>query len=153
VLVAVQVSNVGLYLPPVFRPPLRFPPPHIIISLPVHTAVRVSRASGALTVVVAVQVSSVQSSGENSGRLYPTLFAFVVTVVRFPVKAAVSAADKLFDAGDTPATTVRSSLKRSANADLARHSAMTKGSLPSAANNSRNISGRLVCWAIRSISA
>ena len=39
VLVAVQLSVLGLYLAPVFRKPMPFPPPHTIISLPVHTAV------------------------------------------------------------------------------------------------------------------
>jgi hypothetical protein len=39
VLVAVQLSVLGLYLPPVFSQPLLSPPPQTIISLPVHTAV------------------------------------------------------------------------------------------------------------------
>jgi hypothetical protein len=39
VLVAVQVSVLGLYLPPVFTKVLPSNPPHTIISLPVHTAV------------------------------------------------------------------------------------------------------------------
>ena len=39
VLVAVQLSVVGLYLPPVFKSLLLFHPPQTIISLPVHTAV------------------------------------------------------------------------------------------------------------------
>jgi hypothetical protein len=38
VLVAVQLSAVGLYLPPVFRRPVLFEPPQTIISLPAHTA-------------------------------------------------------------------------------------------------------------------
>ena len=37
VLVAVQVSALGLYLPPVFRLPCELTPPQIIISTPVHT--------------------------------------------------------------------------------------------------------------------
>src|SRR6476646_5428334 len=56
VLVAVQVSVLGLYLPPVFNPPLLPTPPHTIISLPVHTAVCEYRAEGALVVLVAVQL-------------------------------------------------------------------------------------------------
>ena len=39
VLVAVQVSVPGLYLPPVLKALLPLPPPQTIISLPVHTAV------------------------------------------------------------------------------------------------------------------
>jgi len=39
VLVAVQLSVAGLYLPPVFKKPLSPAPPHTIISLPVQTAV------------------------------------------------------------------------------------------------------------------
>ena len=38
VLVVVQLSLLGLYLPPVFKY-LRLSPPQTIISLPVHTAV------------------------------------------------------------------------------------------------------------------
>ena len=38
VLVAVQLSVIGLYLPPVFETPATHPP-QTIISLPVHTAV------------------------------------------------------------------------------------------------------------------
>jgi hypothetical protein len=39
VLVAVQLSVLGLYLPPVFKKLLPFQPPHTVISLPLHTAV------------------------------------------------------------------------------------------------------------------
>jgi hypothetical protein len=59
-LVAVQLSVPGLYLPPVFREwlgPSEKYPPQTIISLPVHTAVCDSRPLGALVVLVAVQLS------------------------------------------------------------------------------------------------
>jgi len=56
VLVVVQLSVLGLYLPPVFNE-LPFPPPQTIISLPVQTAVCESRASGALVMLVATQLS------------------------------------------------------------------------------------------------
>ena len=39
VLVAVQLSVLGLYLPPVFKRPSDVSPPQTIISLPVQTAV------------------------------------------------------------------------------------------------------------------
>jgi hypothetical protein len=52
-LVAVQLSVLGLYLPPVLSPV----PPQTIISLPVHTAVCQYRAAGVLVVLVGVQVS------------------------------------------------------------------------------------------------
>jgi hypothetical protein len=39
VLVSVQVSLLGLYLPPVSKIVLMLVPPQTIISLPVHTAV------------------------------------------------------------------------------------------------------------------
>jgi hypothetical protein len=39
VLVGVQLSVLGLYLPPVFKSPLTPDPPQTIISLPVQTAV------------------------------------------------------------------------------------------------------------------
>jgi hypothetical protein len=54
--VAVQLLVTGLYLPPVLKRPLP-PPPQTIISLSVHTAVCDARASGALVVLVAVQLS------------------------------------------------------------------------------------------------
>src|SRR5579884_1335479 len=57
VLVAVQLSSAGLYLPPVLKKSVLSPPPQTIISLPVHTAVCASRAMGALIVLVAVHVS------------------------------------------------------------------------------------------------
>jgi hypothetical protein len=62
VLVAIQVPITGLYLPPVFNkywlplPSTKYPP-HAIISLPVQIAVWWNRPSGALVVLVAVQLS------------------------------------------------------------------------------------------------
>ena len=58
VLVAVQVSVLGLYLPPVFKKTLMALalPPQTIISLPVQTAVCWYRPAGAFAVVIAVQV-------------------------------------------------------------------------------------------------
>jgi hypothetical protein len=59
VLVAIQLSVLGLYLPPVFKYPLVPTPPQTIISLPVQTLVVFggnSRASGALVVLVGVQM-------------------------------------------------------------------------------------------------
>src|SRR6266436_2739827 len=60
--VAVQLSVLGLYLPPVLKLLLPSNPPQTIISLPVHTAVCSYRAAGALGVLVAVQLSSVQAT-------------------------------------------------------------------------------------------
>jgi len=58
VLVVVQVSLLGLYLPPVLRTlPPSPTPPQTIISLPVHTAVCLERPAGALAVLVGVQLS------------------------------------------------------------------------------------------------
>jgi hypothetical protein len=57
VLVAVQLSVAGSYLPPLFRAVEATAPPQTIISLPVHTAVWKSRTSGAFVVLVAVQLS------------------------------------------------------------------------------------------------
>src|SRR6266850_1647483 len=57
VLVAVQVSVPGLYLPPVLKALLPLPPPQTIISLPVQTALCRYRATGALVVLVAAQLS------------------------------------------------------------------------------------------------
>ena len=56
VLVAVQLSVLGLYLPPVFHWRSLYPP-QTIISLPVHTAVYLSRPRGAFVVLVATQLS------------------------------------------------------------------------------------------------
>src|SRR5215831_15254015 len=58
VLVAVQLSVLGLYLPPAFiKSPMMSCPPQTIISLLVQTAVCRSRALGALVMLVAVQLS------------------------------------------------------------------------------------------------
>ena len=58
-LVGVQLFVPGSYLPPELKvvPPNGPSPPQTIISLPVHTAVCTARASGALVVLVAVQLS------------------------------------------------------------------------------------------------
>jgi hypothetical protein len=56
VLVAIQLSVLGLYRPPVLKSLLKLYPPQAIISLPVHTAVGKARASGALIVLVAAQL-------------------------------------------------------------------------------------------------
>jgi hypothetical protein len=58
VVVAVQWSVLGSYLPPVFKKkPPEFIPPQMIISLPVQIAVCSIRAEGTLAIPVAVQVS------------------------------------------------------------------------------------------------
>ena len=56
-LVAVQLSVLGLYLPPLLKKVLKLLPPQMIISLPVHTAVWRNRAAGALVVLVGIQLS------------------------------------------------------------------------------------------------
>jgi len=55
-LVAVQASVPGSYLPPVFRKLLPLYPPHTIISLRVQTAVNWLRGGGVLVVLIAVQL-------------------------------------------------------------------------------------------------
>ena len=57
VLVAVQLSVPGLYLPPVLKILGGFHPPQTIISLPVHTAECWNRPVGTLVTLVAVQLS------------------------------------------------------------------------------------------------
>jgi hypothetical protein len=57
VLVAVQLSVPGWYLPPVFTGPPGPAPPQMIISLPTHTAVNEFRGEGAFVRLVAVQLS------------------------------------------------------------------------------------------------
>ena len=57
-LVATQVSEVGLYLPPVFKywALSTSYPPQMTISIPVQTAACLDRLVGALSVLVAVQL-------------------------------------------------------------------------------------------------
>src|SRR6478735_2240373 len=85
VLVAVQLSVLGSYLPPVFNS-LPSNPPHTIISLPVHTAVFHARPEGALTVLVAVQLSVL-------GLYLPPVFkggnSPPQTIISLPVHTAV----------------------------------------------------------------
>jgi hypothetical protein len=58
VLVAVQLSVLGSYLPPVLKKvPMKSPPPQTIISLPLHIAVGNVRPAGAFVMVVDVQLS------------------------------------------------------------------------------------------------
>ena len=87
-LVAVQLSVLGLYLPPVFKINWLSCPPHTIISLPVHTAVCKYRAEGALVVLVAVQLSVL-------GLYRPPVFKGLLlalppqTIISLPVHTAV----------------------------------------------------------------
>ena len=87
-LVAVQLSVLGLYLPPVFKwlGPL-VSPPQTIISLPVQTAVCKFRPPGALVVLVAVQLSVL-------GLYLPPVFKELPlyppqTIISLPVQTAV----------------------------------------------------------------
>jgi hypothetical protein len=57
VLVGVQLSVIGLYLPPLFKLPEELSPPQTIISVSVQTAVCPSLPVGALVVEVAIQLS------------------------------------------------------------------------------------------------
>jgi hypothetical protein len=88
VLVAVQLSELGLYLPPVVK---RLPsyPPQTIISLPIHTAVCRDRAVEALVLLVTVHVSV-------PGLYLPPLFNGIKlspsppqTIISLPVQTAV----------------------------------------------------------------
>src|ERR1700726_2882778 len=56
-LVAIQLSVLGLYLPPLLKTVVSLVPPQTIISLPLHTAVGPYRAVGAFVVLVAIQLS------------------------------------------------------------------------------------------------
>ena len=89
-LVGVQLSVLGLYLPPLYKvqlPPHPYPP-QTIISLPVHTAVWDCLAEGALTVLVGIQLSSV-------GLYFPPVFVSLgelkppQTVISVPVHTAL----------------------------------------------------------------
>ena len=89
VLVAIQLSVLGLYLPPVLSTTtFAFSPPQTIISLPDQTAVCEPRASGALIVLVAVQLSV-------SGLYLPPLLKIPgvpnppQTIISVPVQTAV----------------------------------------------------------------
>src|SRR5207248_336682 len=89
VLVAVQLSVLELYLPPVLKPVPWPTPPQTIISLPLQTAVCCSRAEGALVVLVAVQLFV------PGLYLPPVLTSFPVsayppqTIIAVPVQTAV----------------------------------------------------------------
>ena len=83
---AVQLSVLGLYLPPVLGGGKPNIPPQTIISLPDQTAVCCVRASGALVVLVAVQLSVL-------GLYLPPVFSGTVfppqTIISVPVQTAV----------------------------------------------------------------
>ena len=87
VLVAVQLSMLGLYLPPVLKELTPFHPPQTIIALLVHTATCWNRPAGALVVVVATQLSML-------GVYLPPVFkmkglAPPQTIISLPVHTAV----------------------------------------------------------------
>ena len=88
VLIAVQLSVLGLYLPPGSKPSVPSVPAQTIISLPVHTAVNATRPPGALVVVVPVQVSAL-------GLYLPPLFKRFrpslppQTIISLPVHTAL----------------------------------------------------------------
>ena len=84
VLVATQLSVMGSSRPPVFKPP-----PQMIISLPVHTAVWFCRACGALVMLVAIQLLV---PGLYLPPVFKTLISVGVppqTIISLPVHAAV----------------------------------------------------------------
>jgi hypothetical protein len=90
VLVAVQLSVLGLYLPPVFQNlPMISTPPQTIISLPVHTAVCLARKEGALVVLVAVQLSVIGLYLPPVLKKFPLLSAPPQTIISLPVRTAV----------------------------------------------------------------
>jgi hypothetical protein len=86
VLVGVQLSVAGLYLPPVLKKlPVSSPPPQtiIIISLSAHTAACPPRPVGALVVLVAVQLSVLGLY------LPPVLSPAPQMIISLPVQTAV----------------------------------------------------------------
>ena len=88
VVVIVQVSVLGLYLPPVSKALTPSKPPQTIISLPVQTAVWRARAVGVLVTLVAVQLSVL-------GLYLPPVFNALTspnpphTIISLPVQTAV----------------------------------------------------------------
>jgi hypothetical protein len=88
-LVAVQLSVLGLYLPPVFIMIMLPSPPHTIISLPVHTAVCRARASAALVVLVGVQLSVLGLYLAPVFKLPPLLSVPPQMIISVPVQTAV----------------------------------------------------------------
>src|SRR5436190_387671 len=88
-LVATQLSLVGLYRPPLFRS-LPLEPPQTIISLPVQTAVCRDRPPGALTLLVSTQVSVVRLYLPPVEKLLkPPLGLPPQTIISLPVQTAV----------------------------------------------------------------
>lgn len=89
---AVQVSVIGLYLPPVRTKSVPSYPPQIIISVPVQTAEWALRGAGALLTEVGIQVSVLglylppvfQSVGGEGEELAPPQ-----TIISLPVQSAV----------------------------------------------------------------
>src|SRR5581483_8118458 len=90
VLVAVQLSVLGLYLPPLFvtRGKLSVCPAQTIISVPVQTAVWTYLASGALIVLVGVQLS-VAASYRPPVLTKPASLKPPHTIISTPVEIAV----------------------------------------------------------------
>ena len=89
VLVAFQLSVLGLYLPPVPWPPEPVNPPQTIIPLPVHAAVCSFRAEGALIVLVVVQLLLLGLYLPPLFKLPPSSLLPPQTIISLPVHTAV----------------------------------------------------------------
>ena len=87
--VGVGVPDCAQYLPPVLSLPPTVPPPQIIISLPVQTAVCKVRASGAFMVLVAVQLSLPGSYLPPVLRMRGKPSSPPQTIISLPVDTAV----------------------------------------------------------------
>src|SRR5438128_2478613 len=88
-IVAAQVSVLGLYLPPVLKVLLLLDLPHTTILLVLSTAVLSVRAAGALVVLVAVQLSVLGLYLPPVLRLLPLLLTPPQTIISLPVHTAV----------------------------------------------------------------
>ena len=88
VLVAVQTSVLGSYLPPVFKS-LPLYPPQAIISLSAQTAVCEFRPEGTLAVLVVVQLSVLGLYLPPVLRCWPLSLSPPQMIISLPVHTAV----------------------------------------------------------------
>ena len=87
-LVAVQLSVLGLYRPPLLKWLYAVLPPQMSIVLPVHTAVCPYRSEGAFMVLVAVQLSVLGVYLPPVFKKNPPLYP-PHTIISLPVQTAV----------------------------------------------------------------
>ena len=150
VLVAVQLSVLGSYRPPVLKMSRGSAPDNHFAASP-YCRVMVSGIGRISDTRWSPRVySAATQTGDryHRKRVVRRSLRLLSPALRFGFsQPSIATLLQPRNSRDLPRSSLFNSvIKRSASTGLARHSAIIKGSLPSAAKSSRNASGCLVCW-------